>query len=336
MTLWKKSRKMNSLSNHDLPPLLRAHLEAAVDWKRLRVFAMVAETGSFTRAGYNLNLSQSAVSRHISSLETALKLPLFHRHQDGIALTDAGANFYKEVRFCFDRLILALRRINEHRENPEGPLRITTTAAFGSGWLSSRMHKFHAQYPGVSVSLHLIDNTDLDIARGEADVAIRFQPQTQQRLIQRYLMTMRYHVFASRKYLDRYGIPRSASELGDYQVIAYGESDDSPIANVDWLLSAGRPPDCPLAPVLRINSVYGIYRAVRSGLGIAALPYYLCEEGTDLVEILPELTGPSFDVFFVYLEDLRHSRRISALRDFLVAEAAEFKANTENLPRQSN
>lgn len=326
---------MNSLPHPELSPLLRSHLESAIDWKRLRVFAMVAETGSFTRAGLNLNLSQSAVSRQISSLETTLKMPLFHRHQDGIGLTDAGADFYKEVRFCFDRLTLALRRVNEHREKPEGPLRITTTVAFGSGWLSSRMHKFHARGPDVSVSLHLVDNVELDLFRGEADVAIRFQLPTQSRLVQRYLMTMRYHVFASKEYLGRHGTPQSAADLADNQIIAYGENAGSPISNVDWLLSAGAPPDRPRTPALRINSVYGIYRAVRSGLGIAALPYYLSEEGTDLVEILPELTGPSFDVFFVYLEELRHSKRIALLRDFLVAEAEEHKARIETLPRRS-
>lgn len=304
-----------------------------MDWNQLRIFNAVAEVGSFTRAGKILNLSQSAVSRQISALEAALKTPLFHRHPGGIALTDMGLEFHKAVKEMSDRLALALARINEYREKPEGPLRITTTVAFGSAWLSARMNEFHARYPDVSVSLRLVDNLELDLLKGEADVAIRFAPQTQPRLVQRYLMTVRYHVFASKAYLEQYGTPAKAGELDKHQIIVYGEDVPAPIADMNWLLLAGADPKRPREPALRVNSVYGIYRAVRSGLGIAALPYYLSEEGPDLVEILPDLTGPSFDVFYVYPEELRHSKRIAVLRDFLVQEANDYRARVEKLPR---
>lgn len=306
-----------------------------MDWNYLRVFSTAAEVGSFTRAGQILNLSQSAISRQIASLEANLKMPLFHRHSGGIALTDMGAELHKVVKGCFDQLSLAFRRINEFREKPEGPLRITTTVTFGSSWLSSRMREFHARCPDISVSLQLIDDVELDLLKGEADVAIRFQPPTQPRLVRRYLMTVRYHVFASKEYLSKYGVPRSASDLDDNQIIVYGEGTRPPIPNINWLLGAGVPPGRLREPALRINSVYGIYRAVRSGLGIAALPYYLTEEDTNLIEILPEVTGPSFEVFYVYPEELRHSKRVAVLRDFLVAEAEEYKARIEKSPRQS-
>ena len=75
-----------------------------------------------------------------------------------------------------------------------------------------------------------------------------------------------------------------------------------------------------------MNSVYGIYRAVRSGLGIAALPYYLSEEAPNLVELLPQVTGPSIDAYFVYPEELRHSKRIDVLREFLLSEVKDYKS----------
>lgn len=306
-----------------------------MDWNQLRVFNTVAEAGSFTRAGKILNLSQSAVSRQIGSLEATLKVPLFHRHPGGIALTEMGEEFHKVVKTCFDQLAIGLARINEFREKPEGPLRITTTVTFGSAWLSSRMNVFHTRCPDISVSLRLVDNVELDLLKGEADVAIRFQPQTQPRLVQRYLMTMRYHVFASQEYLDRHGTPKTASELDRHEIIVYGEDTAAPITDINWLLRAGMSAEGPRAPALCVNSVYGIYRAVRSGLGIAALPYYLSEEGPNLVEILPELNGPTFDVFYVYPEELRHSKRVAMVRDFLVAEAEEYKARIEKVPRGS-
>lgn len=300
-----------------------------MDWNQLRIFNTVAEVGSFTRAGKRLNLSQSAVSRQISALESALKVSLFHRHAGGIALTEIGAEIHEAVKDMSDRLALVMARVNEFRDKPEGALRITTTMTFGSAWLSSRMNTFHARYPDVSVSLQLVDNLELDLLKGEADVAIRFARQTRLRLVQRYLMSLCYHVFASEEYLRRYGVPKRPEDLDDHQLIVYGENVPSPIENINWLLMAGARPDKPREPALRVNSVYGIYRAVRGGLGIAALPYYLSEEATDLIEILPELTGPSFDVFYVYPEELRHSKRIAVLRDFLVQEANDYRARIE-------
>jgi len=93
------------------------------------------------------------------------------------------------------------------------------------------------------------------------------------------------------------------------------------------LLTEGRYESDPREPALRVNSVYGIYRAVCSGLGIAALPYYLSEESPNLIGILPKSVGPSMDAYFVYPEELRHSKRIGVLRDFLLAEIKDYKSS---------
>ncbi len=297
-----------------------------LDWNHLRIFNSVAESGSFTRGAKLLQLSQSAVSRQISALESSLKVLLFRRHAGGITLTKTGSELHQAVKDMSERLARAMVRVNEFRDKPEGPLRITTSVAFGSAWLSARMHAFHELFPDIKVSLLLVDNTELDPQKGEAEVAIRFKRQTSTRLIQRSLMSVRYHVFAAQEYLDRHGTPLRAEDLDHHQIIVYGEDVPAPISDINWLLRAGASPDRPRDPTLRVNNIYGIYHAVRSGLGIAALPFYLSEGAQNLVEILPELTGPSFDVFFVYPEDLRHSMRIGALRDFLVREAEEYRA----------
>ena len=88
-------------------------------------------------------------------------------------------------------------------------------------------------------------------------------------------------------------------------------------------LEAGASPDRPRKPVLEVNNIYGIYRAVESGLGIAAMPDYLSHEANSLVHILPELKGPKFDAYFVYPEELRHSQRITVFRDFLLSKISE-------------
>lgn len=297
-----------------------------MDWNQLRVFSNVADIGSFTGAGKLLHLSQSAISRQIGALEASLGVMLFRRHASGIMLTEPGVELQAAVQDMSSRLALALGRINEYRERPEGSLRITTSAAFGSAWLSARMNHFLEQYPDVDVSLLLVDNLELDLSQGQADVAIRFERQTQQNLVQRKLMTIHYHIFASREYLEEFGEPSDAADLDAHKLIVYGDDVKAPVDDINWLLMVGRAAEEPRDPALRVNSVYGIYRAVRSGLGIAALPYYLSEEAPNLVEILPQLTGPSIDAYFVYPEELRHSKRIDVLRDFLLSEVRDYKS----------
>jgi DNA-binding transcriptional LysR family regulator len=178
--------------------------------------------------------------------------------------------------------------------------------------------------------LLLVDDLELDLLLRQADCALRFARQKHPSLIQRVLMKVRYHVFASQTYLDRRGTPETTADLDKHDIIVYGEDVPAPITDMNWLLTANMPAGTSRKPTLRVNSVYGIYRAVESGLGIAALPYYVTEEARDLVEVLPELRGPVFEVSFVYPEELKHSRRIQALRDFLVEEAKRDKSKCKS------
>ncbi len=293
-----------------------------MDWDKLRVFHAVAEAGSFTHAGETLNLSQSAVSRQISALEESLAVPLFHRHARGLILTEQGELLFRTARDVFAKLAMTEALLAESKESPQGPLKITTTVAFGSLWLTPRIRAFIEQYPEIQVTMVLTDG-ELDLAMREADVAIRMMPPRQPELIQRHLVTMHYHLFAAPEYLAEHGAPQSVEDLDRHSLIVYGEGARLPVSNVNWLLEIGRPEGQPRKAVLKVNSIYGIFRAVQSGTGIAALPDYLSREADNLVEVLPELRGPSFDAFFVYPEELRHSKRIGVFRDFLIRKIQE-------------
>lgn len=307
-----------------------------IDWRRLHTFLTVAEAGSFTRAGRELNLSQSAVSRQVSLLEETLSTSLFHRNSRGLVLTEAGEDFYETIRAMANKLAMGVARINERQEKPEGPLKITTSVAFGSSWLTSRMNLFHQLYPDISVSLLLVDNLELDLSLRQADCALRFARQTQLNLVQRYLMKIHYRVFASRDYLDAYGTPETLDDLANHELIVYGDEVPAPVDHINWLLTMDLPEGETREPALRVNSVYGIYRAVESGLGIAALPYYMSERSPNLIEILPKLKGPAIEVFFVYPEELRHSRRIQVVRDFLVEQVKKDKKKNSQAKAEKN
>ncbi|MBT6095793.1 MAG: LysR family transcriptional regulator [Rhodospirillaceae bacterium] len=287
-----------------------------MDWDKLRVFHAVAEAGSFTHAGEVLNLSQSAVSRQISGLEDSLHVALFHRHARGLKLTEQGELLFRTAHDVFAKLAMAEARIAENRERPEGPLKINTTVAFGSVWLTSRIKEFIELYPDVEVSLALADN-ELDLSMREADVAIRMQPPTQPDLIQRPLMRLHYHLYASNEYIQEMGMPATVQDLDGHRLVVYGKDANPPAADLNWVLHIGRD-DLPRQPVLQVNSIYGIFRAVQSGLGIAAMPDYMSREVGNLVRVLPEIDGPAVECFFVYPEELRDTMRINVLRDFLI------------------
>lgn len=293
-----------------------------MDWDRLRIFHDVADAGSFTHAGATLNLSQSAVSRQVSALEDSLSVKLFHRHARGLILTEQGELLYRTVKDVFHKLAIVESQLSETRENPSGPLKVTTTVSFGSTWLTPRIKEFIEMYPEVDFSLILTD-TELDLGMRQADIGIRLTPPRQPDLIQRHLLALSTHIYGAKQYLDAHGTPKSAKDLDNHNLIVYGHDVPPPVPSVNWLLDAGA--TAPRRPALRVNNIYGIYRAARSGLGLASLPDYMIPDDVNLVKVLPNLAGPSIQAYFVYPEELRHSKRIAVFRDFLLQKVAESK-----------
>lgn len=291
-----------------------------MDWDKLRVFHAVAEAGSFTHAGDTLGLSQSAVSRQVHALEESLGVTLFHRHARGLILTEQGELLFHSVHDVFHRLAMTEALLTDSKDRPEGPLKITTTIAFGSTWLTRVIKQFTDDYPGIEVSLILADN-DLDITMRQADCAIRFQMPSQPDVVQRHLRKIRSRLYASAEYLREHGMPRTVEDL-DGNIIVFGDDGPIPTPTINWLMQM-QVEGHALRPILRVNNIYGMYRAVASGLGIAPLPSYMTRLSTDLVHVLPEVVGPETDMYFVYPEELRDSKRIIVFRDFLVRSLNE-------------
>lgn len=304
-----------------------------LDWDKLRVFHAVAEAGSFTHASETLNLSQSAVSRQISALEASVGVSLFHRHARGLILTEQGDLLYKTVHDVFSKLTAVESQLTETKENPEGPLTVTTTVAFGSVWLTGRLRQFIKDYPEIEVSLRL-DDRELDLAMREADVSIRFNEPKQPDLIQRHLGILNGYIFASPDYLKEYGMPQSVEDLKDHKLVVFGGSA-LPFEEVNWHYEEVEKTVGEIKPVLRVNSLYGVYRAIKNGIGIGALPEYFYREGRGLVQILPELNSPPIDAYFVYPEELRNTARVNVFRDFLLKEITRARAQLTVVPNET-
>jgi DNA-binding transcriptional LysR family regulator len=295
-----------------------------MDWDKLRIFHAAAEAGSFTHAGDALHMSQSAVSRQVSALEKELAVPLFHRHARGLVLTEQGELLYRTAHEVFAKLQSAETLLADSREKPSGDLRVTATVGLGSVWLTPRIREFIDLYPDIRIELKLLDE-ELDLSMREADVAIRLWEPTQSDLIRRPLFTVHFHVYASSQYIRRFGAPQDLGELDKHRIVSYGGAIPIHLKEVNWLEGAARNGRAPRQPVLRVNNTVALKRAVLSGIGIATLPDYLAEDGSDLVPVLQSAELPEFQAYFVYTEELKSSKRVQVFRDFMVAKARAWK-----------
>jgi DNA-binding transcriptional LysR family regulator len=293
-----------------------------MDWDKLKVFHAAAEAGSFTHAGEQLGLSQSAVSRQVSALEQELAVSLFHRHARGLILTEQGDLLYRTAHDVFMQLQAARAKLTDSRERPSGELKITTTPGVGIHWLIPRLGEFTGLYPDIRVSLMVTDE-ELDLSMREADVAIRVRKPTQPDLIQRKLFSIGYHAYCSPEYIKRFGTPRTLEDLDNHRLIGLNDLHaPAHLQNRYWLIEAGRNGKGPREPYFKVNHVLGLARACQQGLGVAALPDYLVEERHGLVQLFSD-TGDSIqlDTYFVYPEELKTVARVQVFRDFIVSKA---------------
>lgn len=297
-----------------------------LDWDKLRIFHAVAVAQSLTKASEALNIGQSAISRHISALESSLQVALFHRHARGLMLTEQGEILLKAVNSILSQLTAAENALIETRERPRGPLKITAPVGFGTSWLSPAMCEFHEQFPDISVTL-LVDDRELDLTMREADIAIRLFPAKHPDLVQKKLTSFTNSLYASREYLAKHGTPKRLDDMTKHRLISYPEDVRLPFAEVNWplKLASGKGE---LKSSLRINSLVGILHAVESGFGIAGLPDYIMQGHKNVVKVLPEAKGPEIDMYFIYPVELRNSKRINVFRDFLIKKLAQVGLTT--------
>lgn len=297
-----------------------------MDWDKLRIFHAVASAGSFTHAGQMLTLSQSAVSRQISALEEEINTPLFQRHARGLTLTDEGEMLYAAVSDVLARLAQAEEALKNVHDAPRGSLKVTTTHGIGAYWLVPRLAALLKECPELELHL-MMEDRELDLSQREADVAIRMRAPVQADLIQRKLFTVHYHVYGTQPYLDACGTPHTVDELADHTIISYGETAPPEVREINWLVDQTRRLNRAGAKgrVIRINNVTGVLNGALCGLGIASVPDYVAVQHPELIRVLPEVPGPSFDVHLVYADSLRQSKRVAAFRDFLVREAKDWR-----------
>ena len=295
-----------------------------MDWDKLKIFYAVAEAGSFTKATTNLNLSQSAISRQIQSLEQNLKVSLFERHARGLSLTDNGEYLFKTAHEVISKLKDVETTLADKRDKPSGKLTVTTVVSFGTTWLTPRIKEFMQLNPEIEIEL-IFDDKELDLSTRQADIGIWMRRPKQLNYIQKKLIDINYHIYGSVKYLEQNGYPKKISDLNKHKFITYGKGAPSPVFNPDWALKLGAKDGKKIKPAMRVNSVYGLLLAVQSGVGLAALPDYITVGVQNIVKVLPEIEGPKSESHFVYPQSLKNLGRVVAFRNFLYSKVREWK-----------
>ena len=295
-----------------------------MDWDKLKIFHAVAEAGSFTSATVNLNLSQSAISRQIQSLEEDLKVKLFERHARGLTLTENGEYVFKTAHDVITKLREVETSLGDKKNKPSGKLTVTTFVSFGTTWLTPRIQEFMQLNPEIEVEL-IFDDKELDLSTRQADIGIWARRPKQLNYIQKKLIDINYHIYGSPKYLEKYGYPKKLSDLNQHKFISFGKGAPSPVFNPDWALKLGMKDNKKRKTVMRVNSVYGLLLAVQSGVGLAALPDYLTVKQPNIVKVLPSIEGPITEAHFVYPQSLKNVARVQAFRNFLYSKISEWE-----------
>ncbi len=294
-----------------------------LDWDKLRVFYVVAQTKNITKAGERLNVSQSAISRQITGLEASLNTQLFHRRARGLLLTEQGEILLKTVSEFFQKLALTENALMEVADRPKGILKVTATYSFGATWLTSQIKEFAELFPDIRIDLILSDE-ELNLSFGEANVAIRMYPTKSPDLVQRSLVAIQSSLYASNDYLRIHGVPKHFQDLEQHRIITLMENGQSAHDHYSWLARRAERESVKLNVAFNVNNLMSILRAVKGGMGIAVLPDYLVERARHVSRVLEDVQGEPLDAYLVYPLDMKDSKRIRAFRHFLQRKLAEY------------
>ena len=292
-----------------------------MDWDKLRIFHAVADAGSFTHAGDTLQLSQSAVSRQIRALEESLNTILFHRHARGLILTEQGELLFDATRTMNKRIDAAAARIRDSEEEVYGELRVTTTTGIGTIWLAPRLYKLYEAYPELKIDL-MMEERVLDLPMREADVAIRMKEPSQADLIRKRLMFVRIGLYATEEYIAQHGSPKTIEDIKDHRLIFQNPRSPQVLAGQNLVKELTT---FEIGATLTVNNYFGVLQAAIHNLGIGMLPDYVTNAFDSMVRVLPDVESMEVPVYLAYPEELRHSKRIEAFRDFVEKEILEDK-----------
>lgn len=295
------------------------------DWDDLRIFIAVARSGTTLGAARELGISQPTIGRRIARFEKVGGITLFDRERTGYRLTEAGREILplaEQVERDVDTIGKALAARSRRLA---GTIRVTAAEPVANLFLAPAVLAFQQTHPDVEIQL-LISDRFLDLARGEADVALRatINGLENSELVGRRLATAPWAVYCSRVYAKINGRPSSLEDAKGHAILS-SERSTGGFPVMLWLEEAA-----PAARVVwRSDSLASLQSAVRAGLGLSALPCLMGRNDPELVKCFDAGGANSPDIWILFHPDKRrqpHVRSfIKALSDYVMAHADELR-----------
>jgi DNA-binding transcriptional LysR family regulator len=286
------------------------------DWTLWRSFLAVLQSGSLSQAARRLALTQPTLGRHISLLEEALGAVLFTRSNDGLRPTEAALALRDQAETMAAAADLLTRIASGEADQMEGRVRLTTSEFMGMAVLPSILAGFRQLYPKIEIDLVMSDR-NLDLLRGDADLAVRNVAPVQDALLARKVGESSVRFFAHRNYAAIRGLPQTLAGLEGHSLIGRDEYRTR----------------VPVLAGLRLRfgftspSDIALLAALRAGMGIGACQQGVAAADPSLLPVLPDVTVAEVPIWIAMHEDRRRLRRLRLLFDHLAAGLAGYLAD---------
>jgi DNA-binding transcriptional LysR family regulator len=275
-------------------------------WDDVRFFLAVTRAGSLSAAARTLGVGHVTVGRRIALLEKRLGVTLLNRTPDGFATTSAGEAILRQC-VAMENAALDLERVAVGRDAlVTGSVRVTTTEALGYQLVAPAIAALRQAHPELQVHL-TVGVRSLDIARRDADLAVRFARPAASDLVCRKLGEVGFSLYASRRYLARSGIPERGRGLSGYDLITF---TGTPAATSPFFM--GEPLEG-ARTALRCDNPFIQLTAAANDIGIAELACFLGDSSPDLVRVWPDEAPAHRAAWLIVHQDMRRSARIRAV-----------------------
>lgn len=277
-----------------------------MDWEDVKTFRTVMEAGTVRAAAKLLGVHHSTVSRRIEQLEKALDSRLFERRPEGYFPTASGEELSRVAGQFSEELFTVERHIAGRDNELSGSLKVTMAEPFALTLFADRIPEFCTAYPGLN--LEIITSFDvLDVARREADIAIRMDNNPPDALVGKRLFAYYTSIYANPQYLasqDFENRPEDARWLG---------WTDKESRFPDWTQDT----EYARVPVWGSFSSIGLQvRLARAGMGLIMVPCIAADGVSGLVRATDRDPLPSRDIWILTHEDLRRTARVRAFMEF--------------------
>ncbi len=285
-------------------------------WQAMRIFARVAETGSFAAAGRQLGLSPPAVTRAVAALEEAIGTRLLTRTTRLVRLTEAGGRYVEDCRRILADIAEAEAAAAGAYGTPTGTLAVTASVLFGEIYVLPILTEYLDRHPAVSIRGLFLDRV-VNIVEEGIDVAVRIGHLPDSGMAALRVGAVRRVVCGAPDYFARHGIPADPGELARHRIIA----PTGATASLDWRFGPGAPRSVTVQPRLACNTNAAAIAAAVAGWGITRLLSYqvagLVAEGR-LQRVLADFEEEPLPIHVIHPEGRRAAARVRGFVDLAV------------------